>query len=323
MNAGMALLASMQEQLVIQAKKLPIASNVPEELTKLIRRSHKTGSAKDLNAFLERTIFRGTELASEREIRLSNIQFANIDAATTGGKKISEEFKDVRINLDEIFQTIDQAARTVKDLGIDKMPSDSRLTKSLMSGRVADLKMLSNLLSAGMTMEGGFIGGNQEDAISEINRIMNNVESVTSKAGSSFAQRAGALGIAGGLIASGAIGSMMSTGEINPSGNFSDMRVRENMSMRNLQQNMGREHGNVPPSTVGGPRDNFYERPINSGETSVVSNVSTRFYGEAGSMSSAVSMGRQFASVGGQASMLVNDTRMPISNSYISKSLRD
>ena len=173
-----------------------------------------------------------------------------------------------------------------------------------------------------MTMEGGVVGGGSE-AMSELERIMLNAESSIGKMKSSFAQRAGAMGIAGGLIASGAIGTMMSPGELNPEGVFSDMRVRENMSMRNLQENMGREHGNVSPQRVGGPQDNFHERPILSGETSVISNTSTRFYGEAASMGAGVSMARQFASVGGQSSMHINDTRLPISNSYITKSIRD
>ena len=203
------------------------------------------------------------------------------------------------------------------------MPSTNRLMKQLSEGRVVDMQMLSNLLSSSMTMEGGVVGGNSAQAMSEIERIMSNADKAIGRMSSSFAQRAGALGIAGGLIASGAIGSMMTPGELNPEGVFSDMRVRENMSMRNLQENMGREHGNVSPQMVGGPQDNFYERPILSGETAVVSNTSTRFYGEAPSMSNGVSMARQFVSAGGQAAMHINDTRLPISNSYITKSIRD
>jgi hypothetical protein len=323
MKGGMALLASMQEQLVIQAKKLPMASNTPEAFTKSLRTGFKEGNARALKQFLTENVLKDTELLNARQLRVKDLEFANIDVTSTGGKIYKKALESTVIDLDEMFESLDKAMAAVKSYGINKMPSTNRLMKSLTEGRVADLKMLSNLLSASVTMEGGVMGGKEMDAVSALNRIMQGVDSGTSAIRSTFAQRAGAAGIAAGLVASGAIGTMMSRGEINPEGVFSDMRVRENMSMRNLQQNMGREHGNVSPQMVGGPQDNFYERPILSGETSVVSNVSTRFYGEAASMGAGVSMARQFVSAGGQAAMHVNDTRMPISNSYITKSIRD
>lgn len=323
MKAGMAVISAMQEQLVIQAKKLPMASNVPEAFTKALRTGFRTGSGEELKRFLTENVLRDTDLMKNRRISVGDVSFANIDANSLGGKAFKEGIQDVALDIDEIFATLDRGFAAVKSYGLDKMPSTNRLMKQLSEGRVADMQMLSNLLSSSMTMEGGVVGGNSVHAMSEIERIMSNADKAIGRMSSSFAQRAGALGIAGGLIASGAIGTMMSPGELNPEGVFSDMRVRENMSMRNLQENMGREHGNVSPQMVGGPQDNFYERPILSGETAVISNTSTRFYGEAPSMSNGVSMARQFVSAGGQAAMHINDTRLPISNSYITKSIRD
>lgn len=324
MKGGMALLASMQEILVIQAKKLPMASNVPEAFTAAMRSGFKTGSGEKLKKFLSENILSGTELMQHRKLKVGNIEFGNIDGNSTGGAKFKAGIGGTLLDIDEIFATIDRGFAAVKSYGLNKMPSTSRLSKELHSGRVADLRMLSNLLSSSMTMEGGVMGGaNIDESMSEINRIMSGVELGAGEIRSTFAQKAGALGVAAGLVASGAIGSMMSGGEINPEGVFSDMRVRENMSMRSMQENMGREHGNVSPQSIGGPGDNFYERPILSGETSVISNVSTRFYGEAPSVSNGTSMARQFVSAGGQAAMHINDRRMPISNSYITKSIRD
>lgn len=323
MKAGMAVISAMQEQLVIQAKKLPMASNVPEAFTKSLRAGFKTGSGEQLKRFLTENVLKDTDLMKNRRITIGDVSFANIDADSLGGRTFKKGIQEVVLDIDEIFETLDRAFSTVKSYGLDKMPSTNRLMKQLSEGRVADMQMLSNLLSSSMTMEGGVVGGNSAQAMSEIERIMSNADKAIGRMSSSFAQRAGALGIAGGLIASGAIGSMMTPGELNPEGVFSDMRVKENMSMRNLQENMGREHGNVSPQMVGGPQDNFYERPILSGESAVVSNTSTRFYGEAPSMSNGVSMARQFVSAGGQAAMHINDTRLPISNSYITKSIRD
>ena len=322
MVAGMALLTQMEEILVIQSKKLPQATDIPQALISSLRTSFEEGNATSLKNFLETNILKGTDLLKHRQVSLGNIEFENIPDGATA-TELKEIYGKAKLNLDEIFATLDEAMATVKKHGLHLTTSDFRGAQAFESYQTRTLSQLSKLISASITMEGGFVGGNRSEALSEVGRILDNIEEITARSKVSFASRAGAIGVTAGLVGSYAIGSMMGTGEINPSGNFSDMRVQRTLSTRNLQENMRREHGNVSPHSVGGPGGNFHERPIFSGETTVRSNVSTRFYGEAASMSSGVSMARQFVSAGGQAAMHVNDTRLPISNSYITKSIRD
>ena len=86
MKAGMAVISAMQEQLVIQAKKLPMASNVPEAFTNALRAGFRTGSGEQLKRFLTENVLRDTDLMKNRRISVGDVSFANIDAGSQGGK---------------------------------------------------------------------------------------------------------------------------------------------------------------------------------------------------------------------------------------------
>lgn len=321
MRAGMTLLASLEEVLVIQSKKLPRATAVPEELVKSLKEGFRTGSADNLKRFLMENIFQGTALGESGEISLRNVEFENIPEALSATSRVRSAYEDARLNLNEIFESLDAAMAAVKKYGFDQMASTSRLSNALTSGSVANIDMLQKLLSEGMTMEGGVIGGSA-DSMARIEEIMRTSKQAARETGARIAGRLGGLGIAAGLVASYAIGTMMTPQPLEGSSRFSDQSTKRALSDRNLSHMMSRQSTEIPVSSIGS-MDNFYERPIFSGETTVVSNQATRFYGEAATYSNAVDVGRRFIDAGGQANLSVNDARMPISSSYINKSLRD
>lgn len=320
-RAGMTLLGAMQEQIVIQAKKLPMASNVPEEFVRVMRQGYRTGDASQLKKFLTDTILQDTNILKHGEISLRDIEFDNLPKNSEATKFLRKTYGGAKIRLSDIFESLDEMVGMVHKYGYDKLVSDVRLGKAMQSSSIASNKQLMGLLHASNSIEGGILGGSVE-AGNALDEIFSSAETLKQNVGRSVMSKMGGVAVGAALVGSYAIGSMMSPSQLESSSNFSDNRARESLSTRNMYHMQKRQSSGVAPSQMA-PQDNFYERPIFSGETQVVSNRSTRFYGEAASMSNAVEVGKRFIDAGGTSSMHVQDSRLPISNSYITRSLRD
>ena len=216
-------------------------------------------------------------------------------------------------------------ARNVKKYGLNNFTSNASLGRMLEGSSRSNAQQLFQLLNRGMSMEGGLITGELE----EVENIFGRMEAARNNLASSITRGKGLAGIvAGSLLASYAIGANSSIGSLEPGGKFSDstskeaLRAGQSLSNRALQQSFSKEHGNVGPARISG-LDNFYERPINSGVSTVSLNRSIRMYGEAPNLSAAQTMGKHFVSAGGQASLTINDNRRPIGAAYINKMIRD
>jgi len=180
---------------------------------------------------------------------------------------------------------------------------------------------LRQLLAA--SMEGGLIG---TDKTFDYDTLERGLRTIQSNIQSSFSMSGKAKGVAGlalgALGASYLVGSTVSTNKLDIEEKFSDMRTRK---IESSQPRIGNRDHNVQGEGITrmGQNESFYQRPINIGESYVTNNYAAKMYGEAPSYSQAQSAARQFTSVGGQAFVSVQDNRKPISNSYITKSLRD
>ena len=130
----------------------------------------------------------------------------------------------------------------------------------------------------------------------------------------------GALAL-GAVAASYLVGASSSVNSLKPENKFSDMRAKslERQSIKNS------DHSNINHQGISrmGESSSFNMRPINIGNTYITSSNSARMHGEAPTYSSAMSAARSFTSDGGQAFVSVQDNRRPISNNYITRSLRD
>ena len=326
-QAGAALVSVAQEVLGIKGKKLPIAANISREYLGALKESYKTGSGDALKNFFQQKIFKGTLLENadaNLKVDMGSIEFHNLgDGAAT--KRFREALGGVNLSVQEIFDSFDIMAKNVKKYGLNNFTSNASLGRVLEGTSRFNSQQLFQLLNRGMSMEGGLIAGEMD----EIEGILGKIETARNTLTSSIARSKGLAGVvAGALVTSYAIGANSSIGALEPGGKFSDSSSREalkagqSLSNRAVQNNFSREHGNVNPGRVSG-LDNFYERPINSGVSTVSLNRSIRMYGEAPNLSAAQTMGKHFVSAGGQASLTVNDNRRPIGAAYINKMIRD
>ena len=326
-KAGAALVSVAQEVLGIKGKKLPIAADISREYMTALKTSFESGEGSALKNFFREKILRGTALEdSGAVLRVdeSSVKFHDFEegAAT---RRFRQALSEMNLNVQELFETFDVMAANVKKHGWNRFTSDNTLGNTLMGSRRFNSEQLFGLLNRGYSMEGGLITGD----MGAIEDIFDRAEQMKQALTESIGRSKGLAGIiAGGLLTSYAVGANRDIGSLEPGGKFSDSRSREalragqSLSQRGLQQNLSREHGQPSPGRINGGH-NLYERPINSGVTTVSLNRSIRMLGEAPNLSTAQTMGRHFVSSGGQASLTINDTRQPIGNAYINKMMRD
>jgi|13_taG_2_1085334.scaffolds.fasta_scaffold00011_110 hypothetical protein len=326
-QSGAALISVAQEVLGIKGKKLPIAANISREYLSALKTSFNTGKGDALKSFFQDKIFKGTLLENAEgnlKIDAKSIEFHNLGEGNAT-KKFREALGDVNLNVQEIFDSFDVMARNVKKYGFNDFTSNKALGRKLEGSSRFNSQQLFQLMNKGFSMEGGVITGE----LDEIESIFSKVDSARSAFSETVSRSKGLAGvIAGSLLASYAVGANSPSSSLEPGGKFSDsiskeaLKAGQGLSNRALQQSFSREHGNVSPGKINGI-DNFYERPINSGVSTVSLNRSIKMYGEAPSLSAAQTMGKHFVSAGGQASLTVNDNRRPIGNAYINKMMRD
>ena len=323
-KAGASLIAVAQESLVIKAKHLNIAADVGTEFLTALKGSYKEGTGDKLFKFFEETVFKGTiydGAGMDEAITLQNIKFTNLPDDSQTAKSLSNAMQSgVTLTKQSLKDTMDIMARTVKEKGYHALGSDSRIYKTLERGDAFNMDQLLKLLS--VSMEGGFTGEIPEDKLEEI-------MSSQKRTRENIAMNMGELTKGGrGYLAAAALGASYFVGVKNSpevldaESKFSDMKARESIGGRHLYNMNHKEHGNVSPSRFEEPT-NMYNRPINLGETMVTRSSSMRMYGEAPTYSEAMIGARRVVGAGGNAFLGIQDNRMPISNTYITKSIKD
>jgi hypothetical protein len=326
-KAGAALISVAQEVLGIKGKKLPIAADISREYMTALKTSFESGEGSAIKSFFQEKIFKGTILEgpdADLSIKMSSVKFNNI-AEGDATASFKRGLENVNLSVQEMFDSWDAMSANVKKHNLNKFTSSSGIGNMLESSSRFSHEQLFQLLNRGHSMEGGLITGD----IEALQDIFTRAESAKQTLAASISRGKGLAGvIAGGLLASYAIGANQEIGSLEPGAKFSDrtsreaLKAGESLSQRAVQQNFSREHKQPSPSRIAGA-DNFYERPINSGVSTVSLNRSIRMFGEAPNLSAAQSMGKHFVSSGGQASLTINDNRRPIGNAYMNKMMRD
>ena len=318
-RAGASLVAVAQEVLVIKAKKLDIAAGVADEFLHVMRNSFSSGSGEELFDFFQRNIFRDTIQESGKEISVSDIRFTDLPEGMAT-QEIRSALEQVKLGTGNLREVFNDMARIGKDLNVLALGSDKRLADVLHSSDVFTLRQFNQLLAVGL--EGGFMGADGNWDADKIHSGLRNVEREVSNAFKMSAQGKGVGALAlGAVAASYLIGAGSSVNTLSPENKFSDMKSKS-LERSAIQNN---DHSNVNHQGLSrmGDSSGFHMRPINIGNSYVTTSNAAKMYGEAPSYSSAMGAARNFTSVGGQAFVSVQDNRRPISNNYVTRSLRD
>ena len=317
-GSGAALVSVAQEVLAIKAKKLPLAADVASQFTDILREGFKTGKGADrLQKFFMENILKGTALGEGRNIRLENIELSAIPDGVAKDQ-MKERLSNIRINMDEMFETFDVMFKTVHERGLQNFGSNSKMMNALNRGGQANMDMLNFLFSKYGSMEGGFIG--KDFDFQEFDTIMNRQQEATKQLFNQFKmpKMGGLVGAA--LGASYLVGSMQSVSQLETDNKFSDMKARESLSNKNLYRLQDNASKDIPVQALGGPQ-NFYERPIHLNDSYVNLTKSQHVFAHAPTEQSGAMMGKIMADAGGKANFMIHDQRHRISQSEITRNL--
>lgn len=319
--AGSALIAVAEEVLSIKAKKLPIAADIGGKYRTALSRSFEENNAEHLINFFEENVLRGTALeGSGFKVDKNNIKFVNLPDGAAA-EYFREIYGGISVHKTEMYDAFREMVNTVHTQGLHSLGSDNRLASIIKNSDRMGYEQFVHLMSNKKSVQGGFLG--LESGLNDIEEIL----SISRQASESFASFAGktkgisaAVGV--GLAAAYGFGAIQGINSLDGESKFSDAIAKESIGGRGLNNSLSREHNNIPPSNIV-PPTNFYERTISSMQTTMTKNIATRFYGEAPSISAGQGVASQYVRSGGSSSFFINDSRMPISNSYITKSIKD
>lgn len=316
-----ALVSVAQEVLVIKSKKLPVASNIADNFLKSLQTGFSTGSGDSIINFFNEHVFKGGVFEGGGEITVSDIEFKDLPDGQAK-EALTRALEGIRMGKAEFEQTMHEMARSGHKLNILQMMSDKRAAKAVRDSNLTTTRQLRQLMA--VSMEGGLI--NTETGSFNYDVLERGLARIQSDMGNAFSAGSRAKGLTGlalGVLgASYLVGSTVSTNKLDIEEKFSDMRVKGMENNFSRIQNVDRQ-ANPGGITGMGQNESFYKRPINVGESYVTNSYAGRMYGESPTYGEAQAAARQFTSVGGQAFLAVQDNRRPISNSYITKSLRD
>lgn len=302
MRSVSSLVAVAQEVLAIKGKSLPTAANVAEAFTNSLKESYKTGKGDAIFNFFQENVFKGTLLETEGKIKFSNIDFLNLDESLETTQKLKKSLMDIEIDTSVFRRHLDELASNVKKYGLDALGSDTRTGSALMSGDIASIQLLNRLMSA--SAEGGLFDSSGNFDQSQLERISRDISGGSKQVFFKAAQRNFGGLIAGVLGGSYLLGATNNVSSLQLSEeNFSDIRASQNIGNKHVSQMFANKdhNGSISSLNNSGYDSTFYQRPINQGETMVIKNNRTRFYGEAATQSEAMGSAHRFASAGGKA----------------------
>lgn len=317
-GSGAALVSVAQEVLAIKAKKLPLAADVASQFANILREGFKTGKGADkLKTFFMENVLKDTAFAKGKSISLKNIQFSGVPEGPALDA-MRERLSNVRINMDELFETFDVMFKTVHERGIQNFGSNSKMMNTLNKGGQSSMDMLNFLFSKYGSMEGGFLS--KDFDFDEFDTIINRQQEARKQLFSQFKmpKMGGLVGAA--LGASYLVGSMQSVSQLETENKFSDMKARQSLSNKNLYRLQDNASKDIPVQALGGPQ-NFYERPIHLNDSYVNLTKSQHVFAQAPTEFSGAMMGKIMADAGGKSNFMIHDQRHRISQSEITRNL--
>ena len=322
MRSGANLISIAQEVLAIKAKHLDIAAGVAEQFNVSLRRSMKEGSGDAVFDFLKENVFKGTLFESGDNVKFADAQILNLPSGKTR-EEMEKTLRGLEINMQGFKSSLDAAFSAIKNNGLESLGSDKRMSQGVIGSSVANLRMFNQMITS--SAEGSFLNVGGEVDFDLMDQLMRNSQISSSSFFNGALKSKGIGGLAlAGIVGSYALGASSPLEKLEIENKFSDATAKEMIGNRQLSaMNVNRDSSISGSALSSMGAGNMYQRPIMENETMVVKNNRSRYYGEAPTYGEAASIAGRMVASGGKAYIGVNDTRLPISNSYINKSLRD
>ena len=317
---ALALFPSEQEVANIKAKKLTNATNLAGIFHQSIRQGIASGGSETalFDSFMKDVLFKDSTLVNgNAQVDMSRTNLGhlpeNVRKQVTAGLSGANDG-----SLDDVLKYVKGVFNRVGTEGYDKLGTAAR--NSTLPLKTDTYR---HAIQRGMSVDGalsyentrGFQGA-REKLIGAIDEVTMDTKSALSSANMKMLGPL-AIGIAGSMMVGAAIGDKgySSTPMIMP-GEISDHRVNSAIAAGRL----GQDHNPIPPESIEpGPHMNMVNRPINTQQAYFNRKNAYSVSGQIMSESGIRDLNGMLGSLGGQSSVRINDTRMPITPNYIDR----
>ena len=311
---AMALLPTTQEVANLKGKKLERATPLASMYERAVKQGIATrgGSTELFDAFIKDVVFRGSNLVN---------QGAAVDLARTDLSALPSNVRNqVRAGLSSINDgSIDDVLKYMRNVfhkvgteGYDTMGTVARNTGLALQGN----DHWRHLVQQGHSVEGALGHDGGRALRGAIEEVAKDTKSALSSANMKLLGPL-AVGVAGSMLVGAAIGDKgySSTPLIQP-GEISDHRVNAAIAAGRL----GNDHGPISPESIEpGPHMDMVNRPINTQQAYFARKNAWSVSGQILGADGMSGLNRMLGSLGGQSSVRINDTRMPITPNYIDR----
>jgi hypothetical protein len=317
---AMSLLTAVEE-VGIKAKKLGVGLEVTEAGEKAINQMIRSGgeSTEAFEAFIRKTVFRGTDLEAGK-MTITGIDTSDIlDVATR--KKINNALVGTSVDLSEIMQSLKLASSTARETGVEGVKTMRRLSNMAKMDSADALRMWQSSIAEAGSVQGQMMAAGRNQA-EQIGAFMNR--------GSKAIRRAQALTstkmmgpLALGAVASIGVGSLLGDSGYSPTpiiqpGEFSDAKVNASIMSGTATDR------HIQPNSLPQQSDpEMLNRPINLGQARMQRNNAYRMRGEIVNRSGMSDIMSMMSRTGSSGSIVVNDTRRPITAHQINRIMED
>ena len=323
--AAQTLLSASQEIVVLKSKSLELATNMAMDFKQTLDDAFNKGDTSGFEKFLKERLFKDTIF--EEGVQVTNTKTSNIpyEMAAEHNKTLMNE--RIHFNLDEIIEGFRAITNTVRNTNVGAYASNKMLGKLLATNRTLDAEAYNRIVYNRDLLES--IVSNQEFKSQDMQNLFDQVafgkQSQTSSAdliidslrsASNFRLTAAA---GAALGASYLLSSDYDTEPLSMDEAFSDSRVNEKIASKSLAEGYSRD----PFVSSSNMQQPFYKNMVNRvqspGETYVAQNRSYLMQGQVSTMEEANYLNNIVLKNGGISSMMVSDSRLPITGNYIDR----
>tara|TARA_B100000131_G_scaffold321606_1_gene372799 strand:- start:17258 stop:22648 length:5391 start_codon:yes stop_codon:yes gene_type:complete len=314
---ALALLTAVEE-VGIKAKKLPRGIEITragEEALKTFI-SSAGQKAEPLETFIKSYVFGGTELA-KGATTIHGVDVSGIaDAATR--RKIGASLSGMRLDLQGSFDVMRTAAVTAKDIGIEGTKTVRRLSSLAQMDTGQKLRLWNSAVYEAGAVQGAFLQGEQT-SLSKLSSHLHKGSQMIQKASNAFSSTKMVGPLALGAAASLGLGALLGDSGYSPTpliqpGEFSDARVQASIMSGTATDR------HIPPDSLPvGRESEMMNRPINIGTARVSKDNAYMMRGEIVNRNSMYDIMGVLSRTGSNGSIIINDTRRPITKQYIDR----
>jgi hypothetical protein len=314
---ALAILTAVEE-VGITAKKMTRGLEITRAGEEAVKKLVSTGGRDSelWETFLKQYVYSGSELA-QGSMEVRGVDVSGVaDAATR--KTYGETLSNIRVDLQGPIDVMKGAAVVAKDIGAEGVKTMRQLEGIAMQDTATRQRVYNAAVMEAGSVQGAFMQGDQH-SLSKLSSFLHRGSQLVERAGGSLTSTKMLGPLALGAAASLGLGALLGDSGYSPTpliqpGEFSDARVHASIMSGTATDR------HIPPDSLPvGRESEMMNRPINIGTARVSTDNAYMMRGEIVNRNSLYDIMGVLSRTGTNGSVIINDTRRPITRQHIER----